>query len=81
VTTRDPEIVQTAGNLHDQIRTPGCGQAEDIFDSSTPFDPGNDVFYDYACTGDEMIQELLPRAQGPTFRLFLGCAVRMPAGS
>ena len=81
MTTRDPEIVQTAGNLHDQIRNTCSGQAQDIFGSSTPFDPGNDVFYDHASTGDEMIKELLPPTQGPTWRLFLGCAVRMPAGS
>jgi len=81
VTTTDAEIVQAARNLHDQISTAVCGQAQDIFDNPTPFDAGNHIFYDHARAGAEMIEELLPHTPGLAAWLFLGCMVRIPAGS
>ena len=81
MTTTDAEIMQPARNLHDQIRHANCGQAQDIVDHPTPFDPGQHVFHDHACTGDEVIEEVLPDAQCLAARLFFGCAVKTPAGS
>src|SRR5712692_7774413 len=81
VTTTDAEIVQAARNLHDPIRNVGFGQAQDLFDDPTPFDPGNHVFHDHARTGEDTIEDLLLHAQFLAFWLFLGCAVRTPAGS
>ena len=81
MTTTDTKIVQAARNLHDQIRNALFGQAQDIFDNPTPFDPGNHVFHDHARTGEEVIEELIPHAQCLAFRLFLGCVVRTSFGS
>jgi hypothetical protein len=81
VTTTDTKIVQAARNLHDQIRNTSFGQAQDIFDNPATFDAGKHVFHDDARTGEKVIEELILHAQVPAFRLFLGCAVRTPAGS
>ncbi len=81
MTTTHAEIMQAARNLHDYIRHTRFGQAQDIFDSPTPFHPGNHVFHDDAYTGDEVIEELVPHAQLLAFGLFFGCCVRTPAGS
>ena len=70
MTTRDTKIVQTAGNFHDQISNACFGQALDIFDNPTPFDPGKHVCHDHACTGDKVIEELITHAQGLALRLF-----------
>ena len=73
MTATDAEIMQATCNLHDQISNTSFGQAQDIFDSPTPFHPGNHIFHDYAHTGDEVIEELVPHAQLLTFGLFFGC--------
>ena len=70
MTTTHAEIVQAARNLHDQIRHAGFRQAQDILDNPTPFHPGNDVFYDHACTGDEVIEEPVCYAQLLAFGFF-----------
>jgi len=69
--TTDAKIVQAARNLHDEIRDALGGQAEDIFDNPAPFHPGNDVFYDHACTGDEGIEAPVFDAQLLAFGFFL----------
>ncbi len=81
MTTTHTEIMQATRNLHDQIRNTRFGQAQDIFDNPTSFDPGNHVFHDDARTGDEVIEELIPHTQCLAFWLFFGCAVRTPSGS
>jgi hypothetical protein len=81
MTTTHAEIMQAARNLHDPIRNTRFGQAQDIFDYATPFHPGNHVFHDDADTGDEVIEELVPYAQGLASWLFLGCLVRIRSGS
>ena len=73
MTATDAEIMQATCNLHDQISNTSFGQAQDIFDSPTPFHPGNHIFHDYAHTGDEVIEERVPHAQLLTFGLFFGC--------
>ena len=79
--TIDAEIVHATGNLHDEISKTRCGQAQDIFDHPTPFHPGNDIFYDDACTGDEVIEEPVSSAPLLAFGFFFGCRVHTPAGS
>jgi hypothetical protein len=81
VTTTDAEIVQATRNLHDQVRYAVCGQAQDIFDNPTPFDPGKHVFHYDARTGEEVIEEVIAHAQCLAFGFFFGCWVRTPAGS
>jgi hypothetical protein len=81
VTTTDAEIVQAARNLHAQIRHAVCGQAQDIFDNPTPFDPGKHIFHHHARTGEEVIEERVPYAQLLALGVFWGCWVRTPAGS
>ena len=81
VTTTDAEIVQAARNLHDQIRHAVFGQAQDIFDHPTTFDPGNHIFHHHARTGKEVIEEVIAHAPCLAFGFFLGCWVRTPAGS
>jgi hypothetical protein len=75
------EMVQAARNLHDEIRDALGGQTQDIFDNATPFHPGNHVFYNHACAGDEMIEESVLHAQLLASRFFLGCRGSTPAGS
>ena len=79
--TTDAEIVQSTRNLHDQISHAIGGQAQDIFDNPTPFDPGKHVFYDHAGTGNEAIKEPVLHAQCLALRFFLGCLLRTPSGS
>ena len=81
MTTTYAEIMQAARNLHDHIRHTRFGQAQDIFDYAAPFHPGNHVFHDDADTGDEVIEKLVPYAQGLASGLFLGCMVRTRSGS
>ena len=81
MTTTHTEIMQAARNLHDHIRNTRFGQAEDIFDDPAPFHPGKHVFHDDADTRDEVIEELVPDAQGLAPWLFFGCMVRIRAGS
>lgn len=81
MTTTYAKIMQAARNLHDQIRHTRFGQAQDIFDSAAPFHPGNHVFHDDADPGDQVIEELVPYAQGLASGLFWGCMVKTPAGS
>src|SRR5207249_1510959 len=59
VTTTDAEIVQSASNLHDQISHAICGQAQDIFDNPTAFDPGKHVFHDHTRTGEQVIAAIV----------------------
>ena len=73
--------MQPARNLHDQICNANGAQAQDILDNPTPFNPGQHVFHDHACTGDEVIEEVIPDAQYLAPRFFLGWAVKTPAGS
>jgi hypothetical protein len=75
------EIMQAARNLHDHISNTRCGQAQDIFDYPAPSHPGKHVFHDDADTGDEVIEERVPYAQGLASWLFLGCMVRIRSGS
>ena len=63
MTTTDAEIVQSASNLHDQISHAICGQAQDIFDNPTAFDPGKHVFHDHTRTGEQVIEELIRLAK------------------
>ncbi len=81
VTTTDAEIVQAARNLQDQIRHAVGGQAQDLFDHPTPFDPSKHIVHHHARTGEEMIEEVLAHAQGLACGVFFGCWVRTPAGS
>lgn len=81
MTTTYAEIMQAARNLHDHIRHTRFGEAQDIFDYTAPFHPGKHVFHDDADTGDEVIEELVPYAQGLASWLFLGCMVRIRSGS
>ena len=74
MTTTDAEIVQAASNLHDQIRYAVCGQAQDIFDNPTPFDPGNHIFHHHARTGEEVIEEVIAHAQVLASGFFLAAA-------
>ena len=75
------EIVQAAGNLHDEISNALCSQAQDIFDNPTPFHPGNHIFYDNACPGNAVMKEPVSYAQLVACGFFVGCRVNTPAGS
>jgi hypothetical protein len=81
MTTTHAEVMQPARNFHDHIRHTRFGQAQDIFDYPTPFHPSNHVFHDDADTGDELIEALVPYAQGLASGLFWGCIVRIRSGS
>jgi hypothetical protein len=65
------KAVQPARNLHDQLRNTIDGQAQDIVDYLTPFDPSQYVFHDHTRTGDEVIEEVIPHAQCLASQLFL----------
>jgi hypothetical protein len=81
MTTTHAEIMQAAGNLHDQISKTRCSQAQDILDYPAPFHPSNHVFHNDAYTGDEVIEERVPYAPLLAFGLFGGCCVSTPSGS
>lgn len=81
MTAPDTEIMQAASNLHDQVRHACFRQAQDLFDNPTPFDTRNHVFHHYTRTGEEAIEQPLPRAQLLPFGLFFTCLGRTPAGA
>ena len=81
MTTRNAEIVQAARNLHHTIRDAFFGEAQDIFDNTAAFDPGERVLNNDTCTGEECVDELLTNAQCFACGLFWGCLVWRPAGS
>ena len=81
MTTTYTEIMQAARNLHDQIRYTRFGQAQDIFNYAASFHPSNHIFHHDTDTGDEVIEELVPYAQGLASGLFWGCMVRIRSGS
>ena len=64
MTTTYAEIMQAARHLHDQISNTRWGQAQDLFDYAAPLHPGEHVFHDDADTGDEVLEEHVPYAQG-----------------
>jgi len=78
---RDAEIVQAAGDLHDQIGNACFGQAQDIFDNPAAFDAGNRVFNHDPRTRENRVEELLAHAQLFAFGLFFGCVVSVASGS
>jgi hypothetical protein len=51
--------VQAARNLHHTIRDAYCGQAQDIFDNATAFDPGDRVLDDDTRTGEDRVNSIL----------------------
>jgi hypothetical protein len=77
----DTEIVQTARNLHHHIRNTLGGQAQNIFDYPTPFDPRDHVFDHPPYTGEDPIAELFTYCELFAFGLFWGCVVNTPSGS
>ena len=81
MTTTDPQIVQAAGNLHDQIGHARFGEAQHLFDNPTPFDASDDMLDDHAYTGANAIEHLLTNTQFLALGLFLGCWLRTPSGS
>ncbi len=81
MTTRDPQVVQTTGNLHHPVSNVRLGQAQDIFDHSTAFDPCNDMFPHYPHRRAQPIQEALSHTQRAALGLFWGWAVSTPPGS
>jgi len=54
--------MQAAGNLHHQVRHALYGQAEDIFDNATPFDPRDHVFDHHTRAGEDAVEQLLANA-------------------
>ena len=81
MTTTDAKIVPATRYLQDQVRYAVGGQAPDLFDKTTPVDPGKHMFHHDARHGEEVIEEAIPHPQGLALRVFLGCGVRTPAGS
>ena len=81
VTATHAKIMPATGNLQNHIRNPGCGQTQDICDDPAPLHASKHVFHNDADTGDKMMEELVPNAQLLAPGLFLGCCVRIPAGS
>lgn len=81
VTTRDTHVGQTTGHLHHPVSNPRLGEAQDIFDHSTAFAPGDHVFHHAACRGDTPVPQALAHPQGLVCGLFFGGAVRTRSGS
>ena len=73
--------MQTASNLHHHVRNALGGQAQDIFDDPTPFDPSDHVFDYHPHTGEDPVVERLSHRQRFALGLFLGCMVNTRSGS
>jgi len=65
------EVVQSAGNFHNEIIILFFGIAEDIFDNTASFNASNDMFNDNTNTGDKAMLFTLFWRQFFTFGLFL----------
>ena len=63
MTTSNAEIVQAACNLHHAIRDAFFGEAQDIFDKATAFDPGDRVLDDDPRTGEEVTETRVTERQ------------------
>jgi hypothetical protein len=59
MTTFNPKIVQGTGHLHDQVRKTSFGIAQNIFNNSTPFDPGYGMLNDNPRPGDQSVEPLI----------------------
>lgn len=68
--TIDAEIVQPTGDLHHHVGDTFFGQAQDIFDNSTPFDASDHVFHLNPDTRDYLIEELIGRVEFMAARFF-----------
>src|SRR6266699_855626 len=78
MTTTHTEIMPATRNLHDQISPTRFGQAPDLFDQPTSFDPGTHVFHDAARTGDAGIAALIPHTHCLACGLFLAARFARP---
>ena len=81
MTTRDTQVMQTTGNLHHSVRNIRLGEAQDIFDNPTAFDPGDNVFHHDARRGDKPVQQAIAHTQGLAYGFFFGWAVSTRSGS
>ena len=67
------QVVQTAGNFHDDIRQAFGGVAELIFGDATDFYSRDGVLDAHACPGQVAIVPFLGRGQRVLLGLFFGC--------
>ena len=81
MTAGNPEVMQAASNLHDQVRNAFLGEAQNIFDEATAFDAGDNVLDLNARRRENPIEEFITDAQRLAFRFFFGCRVIIPCGS
>lgn len=62
MTTRDPQVMQAAGNLHHPIRNALFGQTQDILHHPTPLHPRDRVLDHDAGTGENPIEQPIGNA-------------------
>ena len=81
------QVVQGTGEFHDVVREIKVGlvclppQAQNIFDNTEAFDPGDGVFVGHPRTGQNAVQDFLRRALGASAWLFWGWKVNTPGGA
>lgn len=73
--------MQAARDLHQTIRNACFGEAQNIFDNPAALDACDGMFDHYARRRENPIERFVAHTQLFPFGLFLGCAVRTPAGS
>ena len=71
ISTLHSQVVQSTGNVHHEVITPGFRISEEIFDNATPCTPRNTMFNDNPDAGDEGILCFLVRRQVVPSRFFL----------
>lgn len=71
MTAGNPEVMQAASNLHDQVRNAFLGEAQNIFDDATAFDAGDNMFDLNARRRENPIEEFVTDAQRLALRFFL----------
>ena len=71
MTAGNPEVMQAASTLHDQVRNALLGEAQNIFDDATAFDAGDNGFDLNARRRENPIEEFVTDAQRLALRFFL----------
>ena len=63
--------MQAASNLHDQVRNAFLGETQNIFDDTTAFDAGDNMFDLDTRRRENTIEEFVTDTQRLAFRFFL----------
>ena len=81
MTEFETQVMQSTGDLHNQIREILLGVAKNVFDNAAALDTGHGMFNVDAGAGEEAVQPFVDCRQLLAARFFFGWYVSTPDGS